>query len=50
MKSNLLLSIITILLIGSILDLKGQDLLIKRASRPNTIDGVMDEGAWEKGM
>lgn len=29
-------------------DLNGQALLIKRASTPITIDGIMDEGAWDE--
>ncbi len=48
MKVNLPLYLLTVLLIWIALDSQGQDLLIKRATTPIIIDGVMDEGAWEE--
>ena len=39
---------ISVMLIWSTMESKGQGLLIKRATAPITIDGVMDEGVWEE--
>ncbi len=43
-----LLYMISVILIWSTMESKGQGLLIKRATTPITIDGVMDEGTWEE--
>ena len=48
MKINLLLSLLALLLTWFSSEVKGQDLSIKKASTPITIDGIMDEGAWEE--
>ena len=46
MKRNLSLSFLIFLMTLLALELKGQDMSIKRATTPINIDGVMDEGAW----
>lgn len=48
MKINLLLSLLALLLTWFSSEVKGQDLSIKKASTLITIDGIMDEGAWEE--
>lgn len=48
MKINLLLSLLALLLTWFSAEVKGQDLSIKKASTLITIDGIMDEGAWEE--
>ncbi len=48
MKFKLFLSILVLVQTCMFLNLKAQGLLIKRASTPITIDGIMDEDAWEE--
>ena len=47
MKAKLTFFLLATIFAAISLELKGQELTIKRASTPITIDGVMDEGAWE---
>ncbi len=47
MKINLFLSLLALLVTWFSVEVKGQDLWIKKASTPITIDGIMDEAAWE---
>jgi hypothetical protein len=46
MKIKLPISLLALLLTWFSSEVQGQDLSIKKASTPITIDGIMDEGAW----
>jgi hypothetical protein len=47
MNAKLSLFLLAAIVTSISMELKGQDLFIKRASSPITIDGVMDEDAWK---